>query len=68
MEFAPLFLSLVFGLVGMGMFMYGKSQHKYIHLGSGALLMVVPYFIPQAVVLMIVCSVITAAPFVVARG
>ncbi len=68
MDATVLMLGLFFGLVGMGMFMYGRSEHKYIHVGSGLALMVIPYFIPHAIVLGVVCLVIGAVPFVVGRG
>jgi hypothetical protein len=55
--------SLVFGTIGMGMFMYGKKAGRPVPLAAGAGLMVVPYFITHLVVMIIVCGAITAVPW-----
>ena len=68
MDASVLLLSLVFGMAGMGLFMYGRSEKKMVHLGCGVALMVVPYFIPHAVVLAVVCVIVGAIPFVFARA
>lgn len=65
MDSTNLILSLLFGLVGMGFFMYGKSSGQMVPLGVGVALMVCPYFIPNAIALGIVCVILTATPFVV---
>jgi hypothetical protein len=46
MSFEPsaLFLSFVLGLVGFGLFMYGRKQARVPHLVAGLLYMVYPYF------------------------
>ena len=64
MDTTTLMLSLVFGAIGMGLFMYGKKQMRLPHLAAGMALMVVPYFLPGAVSLTVVCSLLTALPFV----
>ena len=63
MDASLLMVSLVFGMIGMGMFMYGKKAGRPIPLAAGAGLMVVPYFITHLVVMLIVCSAITAVPW-----
>lgn len=62
----PMFLmiSLVFGLVGMGMFMYGKKVQRLACLAAGMALMVCPYFIPGTLAMFLVCSLLTATPVV----
>jgi len=40
-----LFGGLAFGVVGMGVFAYGKKQARFMPMGIGAALMVYPYFI-----------------------
>ena len=58
-----LMLSLLFGAIGMGMFMYGKKASRMVPLCAGLALMVVPYFIPNAIALSIVCCAVTATPW-----
>jgi hypothetical protein len=63
MDFTLLVISMFFGLIGMGMFTYGKRTDHLVFLGAGLALMVVPYFIPSAVILLVVCALLTAAPY-----
>ena len=63
MDSTQITLSLLFGLVGTGMFMYGKKAGRAVPLFAGLGLMVVPYFIPNAIALLCVCSVVTAMPW-----
>jgi hypothetical protein len=65
MDGAGLLLSFLFGLVGMGMFMYGKKAGRMVPLGAGIGLMVVPYFIPNLWLMAIVCTLLAGAPWVV---
>jgi hypothetical protein len=65
MDMTNLMFSLLFGTIGMGMFMYGKKAGRLVPLGSGAGLMVIPYFISSWIVLLLVCTCLTAAPLVV---
>jgi hypothetical protein len=64
MDSANLVLSLVAGLIGMGMVMYAKSTHRLIPFAAGVGLMTCPYFIPNAGVLVAVCVALTAMPVV----
>ena len=63
MDSTLLLLSLLFGSIGMGMCMYGKSAGRMVPLGAGAALMVIPYFIPNAIALLVVCCLVTIAPW-----
>lgn len=63
MDTNSLMLSLLFGAIGMGMFMYGKKAGRMVPLGAGLALMVVPYCVPNPIALLIVCSVITVLPW-----
>jgi hypothetical protein len=65
MDTTNLMLSLIFGSLGMGFFMYGKNTGQFVPIGAGVLLMVVPYFIPNAIALVIVCLALSVVPFVV---
>ncbi len=42
-----LLVSLVFSVIGMGVFMYGKKQALMKPMAIGVALMVFPYFIPR---------------------
>jgi hypothetical protein len=65
MDTTNLMLSLLFGCVGMGFLMYGKKAGHLAPMGAGVALMVCPYFISNVIVLLIVCLILTAAPFFV---
>jgi hypothetical protein len=60
-----LFFGLVFGCIGFGFFLYGRNQRAPVPLVCGVLLMVVPYFIPSTMVLIIVGVVLMAVPYFV---
>ena len=60
--------SFFFGLVGLGMFMYGKKAGRMIPLGAGLGLMVVPYFLSNLAVLIVVGCVLMGVPWVVREG
>ena len=64
MDSTSLFLSLLFGAVGMGMLMYGKKAGRPVPLFAGLALMLIPYFIPNLLILAIVCCGLTALPWV----
>ena len=60
-----LMLSLLFGAIGMGMFMFGKKTQHLIALGAGCVLMVFPYFISNVWLMLLIGSGLTATPFVI---
>jgi hypothetical protein len=53
----------LFSTVGLGFFMYGKKQKALVPLGCGLALMIYPYFMPNAIVLVIVGLVLAALPY-----
>jgi len=55
--------SFFFGLVGMGFFMYGKKAGRPVPLLAGLALMAVPYFIPNLIALLLVCTALTITPW-----
>lgn len=63
MDTTSLMLSLLFGSLGMGFLLYGKKAGQMIPAGVGLALMICPYFIPHAGILLIVCLALTALPF-----
>ena len=60
-----LLVSIFFGMVGMGMFMYGRKESRFVPMVAGGLLMVVPYFIPNWIAQAVVCTALSASPWVV---
>lgn len=64
MDQNSLMASLLFGMVGMAMFMYGKKACRLVPLIAGVGLMVVPYFISNLVALLLVCFALMATPWV----
>jgi len=60
---ASLLWGLLFGSIGLGYFIYGKKQNHTVALLSGIGLMVFPYFIDNAWVLVAVGLVLMAVPY-----
>ena len=65
MDINLIMASIVFGAVGTGMFIYGKNAGRMIPLGVGVALMVVPYFISNLLVLLLVCTGLMTVPWFV---
>ena len=65
MDGNELVISFLFGMVGMGMFMYGRKAGRMVPLVAGGLLMAIPYFIPNWIAQLVVCSALTAVPWVI---
>jgi hypothetical protein len=65
MSTSLLVLGVIFGSIGLGYFLYGKKQRAVVPLVSGLVLMVVPYFISNTIVLVVVGGVISAIPYFV---
>ena len=57
-------LSLLFGAVGMGLFVYGKKAQKIPHLAAGVALMTCPYFITNLIAMTSICVILAIVPFV----
>jgi predicted membrane protein len=60
---AILLWGLLFSSIGLGFFIYGKKQRAVVPLVCGLVLMIYPYFVPNAVVLVAVGIVVTAIPY-----
>lgn len=56
---------VLFGSIGFGYFLYGKKQRAVVPFVCGLALMVIPYFIPNATVLVVVGAAIAAVPYFV---
>ncbi len=60
-----LFLSLLFGSIGVGYFIYGKKQSKVIPLLVGLSLCVYPYFVSNIYVMLALGVLLIVLPFLV---
>ena len=60
-----LWVSVVAGAIGMGYFIYGKRQAKYVPMISGVLLCVYPYFVESLLALSVIGLLLIAAPFLI---
>jgi hypothetical protein len=65
MNTSTLIWGLIFGSIGLGLFVYGKKQKAIIPLFSGIGLMVVPYFISNLYILILSGIILVALPFFV---
>jgi len=64
---SALLWGLLFGSVGLALFVYGKKQGAIVPLVCGLLLLVIPYVLPNTVLLVIVGAALVATPFVIRR-
>ena len=60
-----LFIGFLFGMVGMGYFMFGKKRGSYLFMGSGMGLGLFPYFVDALWAILLVGAFLTALPFVI---
>ena len=67
MDIAALLWSALFSSIGLGYFMYGKSQTRLVLLLSGVLLMFYPYFVSGAWWTFIVGVTLAAIPWIAKR-
>ena len=62
-------MSLLFGIIagaiGVGYFIYGRRQTKFVPLIAGMLLCVYPYFTDSVLWLSVIGLILVAAPFVI---
>jgi hypothetical protein len=58
-------IGILTGAIGVGYFMYGKRQTKFVPLLAGMALCVYPYFVDSALWLVVIGAVLLAAPFLV---
>jgi 4-hydroxybenzoate polyprenyltransferase len=65
MNATSLVIGIFSGAIGVGYFMYGKRQTKFVPLLAGMMLCVYPYFVSSAVWLVVVGAALMAAPFLV---
>ena len=62
---ATLAIGILAGAIGVGYFIYGKRQTKFVPLIAGMALCVYPYFVDSVLALVAIGAVLLAAPFVI---
>ena len=65
MNATSLMIGIFTGAIGVGYFMYGKRQAKFVPLIAGMMLCVYPYFVDGTIWLVLVGVVLMAAPFLI---
>ena len=60
-----LWVGVVAGAIGMGYFIYGKRQTKYVPMIAGMLLCVYPYFVESLLALSVIGLLLVVAPFLI---
>jgi hypothetical protein len=58
---------MIFGAIGLGFFTYGKKQKAIVPLFTGIGLFVLPYFISNVYVLVIVGTILVVLPYFIRR-
>ena len=62
---AQIIWGLIFGVIGLAYFTYGRKQRAIVPLVAGISLFVVPYFISNSYILVAVGTVILIVPYFV---
>ena len=65
MNATSLAIGLLTGAIGMGYFVYGKRQAKFVPLLAGLALCIYPYFVQGVVWLVLIGLGLMAAPFLI---
>jgi hypothetical protein len=68
LDFGTLASSLIIGMIGAGVFMYGKSMRDMRWLGVGAVLTVFPYFVGSVILMWAITGAILGGLWWAARG
>lgn len=67
MNEAVLLWGLLFSSIGVGYFIYGRKQGRPLPLLCGVVLMIYPYFMPNAIVLVLIGAIFVAVPYFIRR-
>jgi hypothetical protein len=65
LDTSSLLWGLLFGSIGMGFLIYGRKQRAVVPLLCGLALMIFPYFLSNAILLITVGIVLIAIPYFV---
>lgn len=60
---ARLLWGLLFGSIGLGLFLYGKQQRAVVPLICGLALMIYPYFVPNTYLMVALGVTLSAVPY-----
>jgi hypothetical protein len=63
MNESGLLWGVLFSSIGVGFFIYGRRQGRTVPLLTGVALIVFPYFMPNAIALVIVGAIFVAVPY-----
>jgi hypothetical protein len=63
MDPSTIIWGIIFGSIGMGFFIYGKKQQVFIPIASGIGLMIIPYFVANIYILILIGLVLIALPY-----
>jgi hypothetical protein len=63
LDTSSLLWGLLFGSIGMGFFIYGKKQRMAVPLVCGLALMIFPYFVTNAFLLVAIGAILMAIPY-----
>jgi hypothetical protein len=63
MSQALLLWGILFSSIGLGFALYGKQQRSVVPLLCGVVLMIYPYFVPNAVLLIAIGVAVCAVPY-----
>jgi hypothetical protein len=64
---AWLFVSLLIGAVGTGLFIYGKKQSRWPHLACGVILCIYPYFVANVWLMVGIAVLLLALVWLLSR-
>jgi len=60
---AGLYVSLLFGSLGVGYIIYGRKQQEWVTWVAGLVLCVYPYFVPNIWLMLLIGAGVAAVPF-----
>jgi hypothetical protein len=60
---AGLYISLLFGSIGVGYIIYGRKQQSWMTWGAGIVLCVYPYFVPNIWLMLLIGAGVAGVPF-----
>ncbi|MBN8764571.1 MAG: hypothetical protein BGP20_01360 [Thiobacillus sp. 63-78] len=63
MSTSSIFWGLLFGSIGLGYFLYGRKQQAIVPLFCGLALMVFPYFVSNAILLVAIGLALAVLPW-----
>ena len=63
MDTALMLWGMLFSMIGIGFFMYGKRQKALVPLICGLVLMIYPYFVSSTIVMVVVGVLLMAVPY-----